>query len=127
MKEYIKERAVAIANYIVDYNATVRQTAKKFGISKSTVHKDVTDRLEHINPSLAAQARVVGQLSVSYLENGRYLDFEELRLTPWLDPDAPAPAARVSFRVSARALFVLIAAVQVLIRFYREKVLDVFL
>ena len=40
MKEYIKERAVAIANYIVDYNATVRQTAKKFGISKSTVHKD---------------------------------------------------------------------------------------
>lgn len=50
-----------------------------------------------------------------------YLDFEELRLTPWLDPDAPAPAARVSFRVSARALFVLIAAVQVLIRFYRER------
>ena len=59
MKEYIKERAVAIANYIVDYNATVRQTAKKFGISKSTVHKDVTDRLTHINPALAAQARVV--------------------------------------------------------------------
>ena len=59
MKDYIKERDVAIANYIVDYNATVRQTAKRFGISKSTVHKDVTDRLEHINPSLAAQARVV--------------------------------------------------------------------
>lgn len=59
MKDYIKERAVAIANYIVDYNATVRQTAKRFGISKSTVHKDVTDRLEHINPSLAARARVV--------------------------------------------------------------------
>lgn len=59
MKDYIEERAVAIANYIIDHNATVRQTAKKFGISKSTVHKDVTDRLEHINPSLAAQARVV--------------------------------------------------------------------
>lgn len=43
MKEYIEERAVAIANYIIDHNATVRQTAKKFGISKSTVHKDVTD------------------------------------------------------------------------------------
>ncbi len=40
MKEYIEERAVAIANYIIDHNATVRQTAKKFGISKSTVHKD---------------------------------------------------------------------------------------
>lgn len=40
MKEYIEERAVEIANYIIDHNATVRQTAKKFGISKSTVHKD---------------------------------------------------------------------------------------
>ena len=59
MKEYIEERAVAIANYIIDHNATVRQTAKKFGISKSTVHKDVTERLENINPSLAARARVV--------------------------------------------------------------------
>ena len=59
MKEYIEERAVAIANYIIDHNATVRQTAKRFGISKSTVHKDVTDRLTHINPGLASQARVV--------------------------------------------------------------------
>lgn len=41
LKEYIEERAVEIANYIIDYNATVRQTAKKFGISKSTVHMDV--------------------------------------------------------------------------------------
>lgn len=42
MKEYIEERAVAIANYIIDHNATVRQTAKRFGISKSTVHTAVT-------------------------------------------------------------------------------------
>lgn len=41
MKDYIEERAVAIANYIIDHNATVRQTAKKFGISKSTVHTEV--------------------------------------------------------------------------------------
>lgn len=59
MKDYIEERAVEIANYIIENNATVRQTAKKFGISKSTVHKDVTDRLMHLNPALAAQARVV--------------------------------------------------------------------
>ena len=59
MKDYIEERAVAIANYIIDHNATVRQTAKKFGISKSTVHKDVTDRLEYIIPALAARARSV--------------------------------------------------------------------
>ena len=58
MKEYIEERAVAIANYIIDYNATVRQAARKFGISKSTVHKDVAERLSHINPPLASRARV---------------------------------------------------------------------
>ena len=59
MKEYIEERAIQIANYIIDENATVRQTAKRFGISKSTVHKDVTERLAGINPVLAAQARKV--------------------------------------------------------------------
>ena len=59
MKDYIEERAVEIANYIIENNATVRHTAKQFGISKSTVHKDITDRLVHINPALAAQARVV--------------------------------------------------------------------
>lgn len=38
MKDYIEERAMDIANYIIENNATVRQTAKQFGISKSTVH-----------------------------------------------------------------------------------------
>ena len=42
MKDYIEERAVSIANYIIDNNATVRQTAKEFGVSKSTVHVEVT-------------------------------------------------------------------------------------
>ena len=50
MKDYIEERAVEIANYIIDTKATVRQAAKKFGISKSTVHKDCTDRLSQLNP-----------------------------------------------------------------------------
>ncbi|MCX4320688.1 MAG: sporulation transcriptional regulator SpoIIID [Lachnospiraceae bacterium] len=59
MKSYIEERAMDIAKYIVENNATVRQTAKKFGISKSTVHKDVTERLPQINPSLAQKARKV--------------------------------------------------------------------
>lgn len=65
MKSYIEERAVDIANYIIDFNATVRQTAKKFGISKSTVHKDVTDRLLLINPTLAQQARQVLDINKS--------------------------------------------------------------
>lgn len=59
LKDYIEERAINIANYIIDQNATVRQTAKAFGVSKSTVHKDVTDRLMQINPALARQARKV--------------------------------------------------------------------
>ncbi len=59
MKDYIEERAITIAIYIIDHNATVRQTAKEFGISKSTVHKDVTTRLMQVNPTLAKQARAV--------------------------------------------------------------------
>lgn len=59
MKEYIEERVLEIGTYIMESNATVRQTAKKFGVSKSTVHKDVSERLEHINPSLAAEVRKV--------------------------------------------------------------------
>ena len=59
MKDYIEERAVEIAYYIIENQATVRQTAKQFGVSKSTIHKDVTERLQQINPSLALQARKV--------------------------------------------------------------------
>ena len=59
MKTYIEERAIEIANYMIEHNATVRQAAKNFGISKSTVHKDVTERLLQINPSLAGEARKI--------------------------------------------------------------------
>ena len=65
MKEYIEERAVEIANYIIEEKATVRQAAKKFGVSKSTIHKDVTDRLARIKPALASQARVVLDINKS--------------------------------------------------------------
>ena len=65
MKDYIEERAIDIANYIIENNTTVRQTAKQFGISKSTVHKDVTERLEQINPALAGEARKVLEINKS--------------------------------------------------------------
>ena len=56
MKDYIEERAVEIATYIIENNATVRQAAKQFGISKSTVHKDVTE--DYVRSAiLAAKAR----------------------------------------------------------------------
>ena len=65
LREYIEERAIEIANYIIEEKATVRQTAKKFGVSKSTVHKDVTERLLQINPSLAQEARKVLDMNKS--------------------------------------------------------------
>ena len=49
VKSYIEERAIEIARYIIESSATVRQAAKQFGISKSTVHKDITDRLLQIS------------------------------------------------------------------------------
>lgn len=65
MKAYIEERAVEVANFIISSNATVRETAKRFGISKSTVHKDVTERLVKINPKLAGEARHVLEVNKS--------------------------------------------------------------
>ncbi|MBR1803094.1 MAG: sporulation transcriptional regulator SpoIIID [Clostridia bacterium] len=55
----IEERAVSLAHYIIDSKDTVRGTAKKFGISKSTVHKDVSERLLKINPGLAHEVRTI--------------------------------------------------------------------
>ena len=60
MKNYsIEERAINLAHYIIDSKDTVRETAKKFGISKSTVHKDVSERLQKINPALAHEVRLI--------------------------------------------------------------------
>ena len=55
----IDERAIELAQYIIDSKDTVRGAAKKFGISKSTVHKDVSVRLLKINPALAKEVREV--------------------------------------------------------------------
>ena len=59
MKDYIEERVYELAYYIVSTNSTVRATAKKFRVSKSTVHKDVTERLLELNPGLAAEVKDV--------------------------------------------------------------------
>ena len=55
----IEERACDVARYIIENRSTVRAAAKEFGISKSTVHKDITQRLEKVNPSLFAEVRVL--------------------------------------------------------------------
>lgn len=59
MRDYISERVITLAQYMIENRATVRATAKKFGISKSTVHKDISERLIRINPVLAAEAKEI--------------------------------------------------------------------
>lgn len=85
MKSYIEERAVEIAKYIIDNNATVRQTAKQFGISKSTVHKDVTERLSQVNPILAREARkVLGVNKSEHHIRGGLAIKENIFISMWL-------------------------------------------
>ena len=59
MKDYIVERALNAAAYTLDNHSTVRETAKVLKVSKSTVHKDLTDRLPKINPQIASKVRGV--------------------------------------------------------------------
>jgi putative DeoR family transcriptional regulator (stage III sporulation protein D) len=57
VKGIVEERAVELGEYIIAHKATVRGTAKKFGISKSTVHKDVSERLKKLNPQLYIEVK----------------------------------------------------------------------
>lgn len=59
MNDFVEQRAVHFGQYIIENKATVRQTAKVFGISKSTVHKDVSQRLKYINKKLYAEVKDV--------------------------------------------------------------------
>ena len=59
MKGIVEERAAMLGEYIIESKATVRSTAKKFGVSKSTVHKDVSQRLKVLNPALYRQVREI--------------------------------------------------------------------
>ena len=54
-----KERSVLMATYLIENNSTVRKVAKQFGISKSTVHKDITENLKSINPTLYKQVKEI--------------------------------------------------------------------
>ena len=59
MKDYIEERVIELACFIIKNNSTVRAAAKQFNISKSTVHKDVTERLKSLNKTLYNQVKTV--------------------------------------------------------------------
>ena len=63
MKGFVEQRAVELREYIIQSKATVRKTAKKFGISKSTVHKDVSERLKKVNPQLYREVKSVLEIN----------------------------------------------------------------
>ena len=70
--DYIKERTIKIGKYFVETKNTVRSIAKEFGVSKSTVHKDLTERLPEINPTLANQVKKILEYhkSIRHLRGG---------------------------------------------------------
>lgn len=63
MKDYIQKRVLDLSQYITERKATVRQAAKFFGISKSTVHKDVTERLPDLNHNLAEEVKQILEIN----------------------------------------------------------------
>lgn len=65
MKGIVEERAAMLGEYIIESKATVRSAAKKFGISKSTVHKDVSQRLKRVNPMLYREVKEILELNKS--------------------------------------------------------------
>lgn len=58
-----RERCTVLGAYIAEHRATVRAAAQKFGISKSTVHKDVTETLKHVDPALYAKVREILEIN----------------------------------------------------------------
>ncbi len=63
MQDYIEKRVLEISSYIMESSATVRQTAAIFGVSKSTVHKDMTERLPMINEATAQKVRQILEIN----------------------------------------------------------------
>ena len=86
MKGNIEERAVLLAQYIIEHKATVRSAAKRFGVSKSTVHKDLSERLPGFNRPLYLQVKQVLEENKAqrHIRGGmatrqKYRHLEELR------------------------------------------------
>ncbi|MBU3159324.1 sporulation transcriptional regulator SpoIIID [Clostridium frigoris] len=73
MKDYIEDRVLEVAKYIIESKSTIRRTAKVFGVSKSTIHKDMTERLPTLNPKIASQAKTILDLNKAerHIRGGR--------------------------------------------------------
>lgn len=84
MHDYIKERTMKIGCYFVETQNTVRTIAKEFGVSKSTVHKDLTERLPEINPELANQVKEILEYhkSIRHIRGGEATKIKYKRKVP---------------------------------------------
>ncbi|MBA4495979.1 sporulation transcriptional regulator SpoIIID [Paenactinomyces guangxiensis] len=84
MHDYIKERTIKIGRYFVETRNTVRTIAKEFGVSKSTVHKDLTERLPEINPDLANQVKEILEYhkSIRHIRGGEATKIKYKRKSP---------------------------------------------
>ena len=71
MKGNVEERAISLGNFIVENKTTVRHAAKAFGVSKSTVHKDVSDRLKKLNPALCRAVKKVLEINKMCIRDRR--------------------------------------------------------
>lgn len=73
MKDYIEDRVLEVAKYIIESEATIRKTAAVFGVSKSTIHKDMTERLPKINAQIAEEAKNILDLNKAerHIRGGR--------------------------------------------------------
>lgn len=89
MHDYIKERTIKIGRHLVETKKTVRVIAKEFGVSKSTVHKDLTERLPTINPELANEVKHV----LNYHKSIRHLRGGEATRLKYRDEEAEEPVS----------------------------------
>lgn len=85
MNSYVEKRCIMLGEYIIETNSTVRQTGEHFGISKSTVHIDVTKRLNEISPTMASSVDKVLQQNkaIRHIRGGnatkqKYLDMKKI-------------------------------------------------
>ena len=102
MKDYIEERVLELARYITETGATVRSAAARFRVSKSTVHKDITERLLEINPGLAAEVKEVLEKNKAQRHIRGGLATRELN-----DKNPEETACAVSFRFYFPIFYVL--------------------
>jgi putative DeoR family transcriptional regulator (stage III sporulation protein D) len=95
--DYIKERTLKIGEYIVETRNTVRTIAREFGVSKSTVHKDLTERLPEINPELASRVKEILEYhkSIRHLRGG---EATKLKYNKEASDDAQARSASKNFQ-----------------------------